>query len=165
MARAPKPRQVGIFVGAALAGLLATLLLTLLASLLIGQKLVVIDSKTMEPAISDGDLLVERQVSPAEAEQGEIVTISEPGTGRSLTRRVEAVAPAGERVRFITKADAGETFERFSLPADGQIGVPTRRVPLVGTLAGPIGLILLPVLILLALAVVELSRRDRRGRP
>jgi signal peptidase I len=161
---APEPRQVGIFAAAAAAGVLATLLLTVLASLLIGQKLVVIGSSTMEPGLSDGDLLIERQVPPDEAERGDIVTFSEPITGRTLTRRVEEVAPAGDRVRFLTRADNADTFERFSLPADGQIGVPTRKVPLIGKLAGPVGLVLLPILGLLALAAVELSRRERPGR-
>ena len=160
---APEPREVGIFAGAAVVGLLATIALTLLVSLMIGQKLVVIGSSTMEPEISDGDLLIEREVSPAEAERGEIVTFSEPATDRSLTRRVVAVAPAGQRVRFLTRADSAETFERFSLPADGQIGVPTRKVPLVGNLAGPLGFVVLAVLILLAIAAAELSRRDRPG--
>jgi signal peptidase I len=162
---APELRRIGIFLAAAVAGLLATLALTILASLLIGQKLVVINSSTMEPALSDGDLLIERQRPPAEAEPGDIVTFSEPGTERSLTRRVKEVAPAGARLRFLTQADNAKTFERFSLPADGRIGVPTRKVPLVGNLAGPAGLVALVVLVLLAFAAVELSRRGRRGRP
>ena len=160
---APEPAHVAIFAAAAATGLLATLALTILASLVVGQKLVVIDSSTMEPAISDGDLLVERQVSPGDAEVGDIVTFSEPVTGRSLTRRVEDVGAAGDRVGFVTKADSGSTFERFSLPADGQIGIPARKVPLAGDLAGPVGLLVLVALALLAVVLAGLSRRRRAG--
>jgi signal peptidase I len=165
MRRAPEPRRVAIFAAAAAVGVLATLALTLLASLIVGQKLVVIGSSTMEPALSDGDLLVERQVSPDEAEEDDIVTFSEPGTGRSLTRRVEAVQATGDTVRFVTRGDSSDTFERFSLPAGGRIGIPTRKIPLAGELAGPLGLLLLVAAGLAALAAVELSRRRTPAGP
>jgi signal peptidase I len=161
--RAPQPRQVGVFVAAALAGAVATLLLTILASLLIGQKLVAIGSSTMEPALSDGDLLIERELSPAEAEVDDIITFSEPGTGRELTRRVHEVAAAGDRVGFITRGDSSDSFERFSLPAEGKIGIPTRKVPLLGNVSGPLALLLLLALGLAALAVLAVSRGDRPG--
>ncbi|HKG35293.1 MAG TPA: signal peptidase I [Solirubrobacterales bacterium] len=163
--RAPKPAHVAVFAAAAAAGLLATLALTILASLVVGHKLVVIGSSTMEPALSDGDLVIERQVAPGDAEVGDIVTFSEPVTGRSLTRRVEAVAETSGRVGFVTKGDSSPTFERFSLPADGQIGIPTRKVPLAGDLSGLTGLFVLLAFVLLGVAAVALSRRRHRAGP
>jgi signal peptidase I len=159
--RAPQPRQAGVFVAAAIAGAVATLLLTILASLLIGQKVVSIESSEMEPALSDGDLLIEREVSPAEADVEDIITFSEPGTGRELTRRVQEVAVARNRVGFITRGDSSDSFERFSLPAEGKIGIPTRKVPLLGNVSGPLALLVLLAIALAAVAVVAVSRGDQ----
>lgn len=162
------PRRARLALAGLLAGFLLTLLLTLLASLLAGQKLVVVGSGSAEPVLSDGDLVVERQASPSEAKTGDLITFSEPGSGRTITHRVQRVEVLPDRVLFLTRGDSSPTFERFSLPADGEIGVPIRRIPFAGDIAdltgGPAALVLLALLGAGALAAAGLSRRARPAR-
>lgn len=157
--------QVLLFLTALFVGVIATLAMTVAASALFGQKVVAIHSTTMEPTLSDGDIIVARQVEPRDVDPGELMTFSEPETGRTLTRRVRAVVETGDEVVFETKADALDQVERFSLPLDGQIAEPRRRIPLAGNffdaLLGPAALVLLPLLVLLYLGTAELSRRLR----
>lgn len=167
MARGSPQRLVAIFLGTALGGALATVILTTLFSLTVGQKMVVIDSSSMEPALSEGDLVVEREIHPAEANVGDIITFSEPGTGRTTTHRVRALRPRGGRVAFVTQGDSSGTVERFSVPADGEIGVAVRRVPVLGTvwdsLGGPLSLLIVPLLALGGYVVFRRLKEARGG--
>lgn len=168
MAGGLTPRRARLALAGLVAGFLLTLLLTLLASLLAGQKLVVVGSGSAEPVLSDGDLVVERQARPSEAQAGDLITFSEPGSGRTITHRVKRVEVLPERVLFLTRGDSSPTFERFSLPAEGEIGVPIRRIPFAGDVAektgGPAALVLLALLGAGALAAAGLSRRARPAR-
>ncbi len=167
MAPGTPQRKLAIFFGAALTGLIATVILTTLFSLMAGQKMVPIDSSSMEPVLSDGDLAVERQIDPAEASVGDIITFSEPNSGQTVTHRVRAVRPSGGRVAFVTQGDSSRTVERFSVPATGQIGVPLRRIPFLGSLwsslGGALTLLLLPLLALAGYLVFSRQRDSRRA--
>ena len=55
-----------LFLLALLVGVVATLALTVAASAIFGHKVVAIHSSSMEPTLSDGDLIVARQVKPAD---------------------------------------------------------------------------------------------------
>ena len=94
------------------------------------------------------------------------MTFAEPQSGRTLTRRVRAIVELRDEVVFETKADAFDEVERFSLPIDGQVAQPRRKIPLVGYLAelamGPGILIVIALAGLMIVAVVELSRRLRQ---
>ena len=165
-----RPTRFILFLAALLIGLLGTLGITVAASAIFGHKIVAIESSAMEPTLSDGDLVVARQVQPADIDPGELMTFSEPETGESITRRVRAIVETGDEVVFETKADALETVERFSLPADGQVAEPRRKIPLVGYLAElPLGVALLTVIAVVGLVVVlaiALSRSLRgQARP
>ena len=146
-------------------GVVATITLTVAASAIFGHKVVPNESRSMEPTLSDGDLIVARQQPPAEIDPGELMTFSEPETGELITRRVRAIVETGDEVVFETKADALTGVERFSLPIEGQVAEPRRIIPLVGYVAAlPFGLLLLaliPTVGLTVLAGVELTRRLR----
>jgi signal peptidase len=160
------PNRVLLFLVAMLVGLLATLGLTVAASAVFGHKVFAVDSSSMEPALSDGDIVIARQVEPADVDPGELMTFSEPESGESITRRVRAIVETGDEVVFETKADNLDEVERFSLPIDGQVAEPRRKIPLVGYITE------MPLVVALALAialvgltvagVVALSRRLRR---
>ena len=156
-------QRVVLFLTALLVGVFATLALTVAASAIFGQKVVAIHSSTMEPTLSDGDIIVARQVQPADVNAGDLMTFAEPETGRTLTRRVRAIVETGDEVVFETKADNLDEVERFSLPIDGQVAEPRRRIPLAGNLGeallGPGALLLIPFLVLLGIGTAELSRR------
>ena len=70
---------------------------------------------------------------------------------------------------FETRAKASPEIERFSVAADGQVAEPLRRIPLLGQLGDALlsatALILVPLIALLALGCVELSRRFRSEAP
>ena len=162
----PRRTRVLLFLLALLVGVVATLTLTVAASAIFGHKVVAIHSSSMEPTISDGDLIVARQVKPADIHPGDLMTFSEPQSGRTLTRRVRAIVELRDEVVFETKADAFDEVERFSLPIDGKVAQPRRKIPLVGYLAelamGPGILIVIALAGLMIVAVVELSRRLRQ---
>ena len=160
------PDRVLLFLTATLVGLLATLGLTVAASAIFGHKVFAIDSSSMEPVLSDGDIVVARQVKPADVDPGELMTFSEPESGESITRRVRAIVETGKEVVFETKADNLDEVERFSLPIDGQVAEPRRKIPLLGYVTE------MPLIAALALAIalvgatvaaaVALIRRLRR---
>ena len=161
--------RVGLFAAALLLGMVGTLALTVAASALFGHKVVANNTSAMEPTLKDGDLVVARQVQPSEIDPGELMTFSEPETGETITRRVRAIVETGDEVVFETKADARAGVERFSLPVDGQVAVPRRRIPLVGYVADlPLAAALAVVvgaIALLVVTAVALSRRVRRRPP
>lgn len=164
----PRTRRAGILAGCIVAGMAVTLLVAVLVSLLFGQKLITIGSDSQAPALHSGDLVLEREVRPDEVEVGEIITFSDPLSGESLSHRVREIEPLENRVRFVTRGDSNDTFERFTLPDDGTVAVVTRRVPFAGHLAdaigGPIVLVFAGVAALVA-AVAYLLRRRRLMLP
>ena len=158
--------RVLLFVTALLFGVVATLALTIAASAIFGHKVVAIHSSDMEPTLSDGDVIVARQGEPADVNAGDLMTFAEPETGDTLTRRVRAIVETGDEVVFETKADSLDQVERFSLPVDGQVAEPRRKIPLLGYVTEmalvPGILAVIALTALMTAAAVVLSRRLRR---
>lgn len=134
----------------------------LLAWLLAGWSIAVLDSDSMEPWASPGDLLVHVVESPAGIEPGEVVTVRLPDRGL-VTHRVVAVDGDGDRRVAVLMGDAS----RF--PDPGPVTLPDEvdRVALVVPGAGSVlriaGPWLIGVLVLLVAGAVALgvARRDR----
>lgn len=146
-------------------GFIGTFVIVIVASLLLGQKAIVIGSSNMKPTLESGDLVFELQRSPEDASPGEIISFSEPGTGRTLTRRAVASAPEGRRIRLIAEADNANTVDNITVSKDGAIGFPIRSVPWAGrvveALDSTAALLIIPGLIVLLVAASELrTRRD-----
>jgi len=164
----PRRERVYLFLTALLFGVVATVTLTVAASAIFGHKVVANESSLMEPTLSDGDLVVARQGKPDDVDPGELMTFAEPETGEFITRRVRAIVETGDEVVFETKADARDDIERFSLPIDGQVAEPRRKIPLIGYVAAlPFGLLLLAVIPTVGVTIIAgvvLSRR-LRGQP
>lgn len=163
----PALRRLGLLLAWALVGAMATLVIAIGASLMTGQKLVVIGSASEEPALHKGDVAIEREIHPSDVENGQIITFSEPGTGRQLSHRVQAVRRLpGGRVRILTKGDSSATYESFTVAADGSVGLVIRRIPFAGRIAdlvgGPLALLLLPLAICAVAGGIELNRRRLR---
>ena len=98
-----------------------------------GFKLLIDRSDSMQPAIAAGDLIMTKRVRPIEVEAGAIVTFRDPSRGSELvTHRVLKKRHQGGRVAFVTRGDANTGVERWSIDADGTLGMLTWRIPKAG---------------------------------
>jgi len=154
--------------GAALAwcvgGFCFALLLSAIAPMAVGMRAYVVRSGSMTPAIRTGDIVISEPISPTEAHVGDIVTFRDPsGSGRLITHRARAISRHGGVIRFVTRGDANNAFERWTVPARGHIGRVLYRVPAIGYplawIGSPtarIGLMVVPALVLLILGLVRI---------
>jgi signal peptidase len=129
----------------------------------IGMRSFTVMSGSMEPTIHVGDVVIDKKISPLDARPGDIVTFSDPsGKKRLITHRIHSYRVTGNTVQIVTKGDANNTVERWTVPANGHIGKVELRVwklgyPLVyaHTRYGLIALVAIPAFLL---CVLELRR-------
>ena len=153
-------------------GFCFALLIAAVAPMALGLHTYTVQSGSMTPAIRTGDIVVSEPISPTDAQVGDIVTFKDPdGSGRLITHRARAISrgPDG-RIDFVTRGDANNAFERWSVPAGGEIGRIVYRIPAIGypltwigSGLGRIGLIVIPALILLALGLIRIWAPERVG--
>ena len=125
---------------------------------------------SMEPALDPGDVVLSAPRSPLDVAPGDVVTFHDPSRdGELVTHRVESMRRTGAAVSFVTKGDANDVSERWTVPVDGTIGRAAVRVPDVGhvlqwagTREGKLGLIAVPALLLVLLELAGLAGL-RRG--
>ena len=156
--------------GAGLGSLLVVLSCALLGGFTLmntaGYHPLTVLSGSMEPAIRTGDLIVDQTISPLRAQPGDVVTFSDPvQKSRTLTHRVVRRRLQGTAVHFVTRGDANTGVERWTVPADGKIGIVRMNVWKAGyvlawtrTPTGRIGLIVFPVLFLAAWSLARIWR-------
>lgn len=130
---------------------------------LFGFRSLVVLSGSMTPTLGVGDVVVVRQISPAEARVGDVVTFRDPTRGdRLVTHRVRSVELQAGIVRIETKGDANSGVEDWEVQATGTIGRAQYRVPEVGYLLfwirGRFGRLMLVVIPALMLGAYELWR-------
>lgn len=95
----------------------------------IGMRSFTVMSGSMEPAIHTGDVVIDRKIAPLEARPGDVITFSDPsGRKRLITHRVRSIHARGSAVEVVTKGDANNTVERWTVPASGRIGKVELRV-------------------------------------
>jgi signal peptidase len=130
-------------------------------------------SGSMEPTISTGDVVVERQISPLDARLGDVVSFKDPEDASVLiTHRVQSMVVHDGVVSFVTKGDANTGVERWKVSADGTIGKVEYHVWRLGYLLswirGPLGrvvLVVVPALVLGAYELVRIWRPRPRAAP
>lgn len=152
-------------------GLVFTALLAAVAPFAPGIKPYTVLSGSMEPTIDTGDIVVTSTVHPTQAGIGDIVTFKDPqGSGNLITHRVRAVTREGDRLNFVTRGDANNAVERWSVAVDGSIGKVVYRIPKLGYLmaatgSGPgrIALVGLPALLLCGLGLFRIWAPERLG--
>jgi signal peptidase len=154
-------RTLGRLWGWTLLGLGLGAILALVAPLAFGARTLTVLSGSMEPALHTGDAVVSTPIRPLDARPGDIVTFHDPARGGALvTHRLRSVRARGGRVEAVTKGDANNAVERWSVPADGEIGRVAYRVPAVGHLLARVrtrtGMLLLVVAPLLLIAAFEI---------
>ncbi|TKJ20118.1 signal peptidase I [Blastococcus sp. CCUG 61487] len=96
-------------------------------------------SGSMAPALEVGDLVVKRLVSPTELAAGDVVTYRDPARNRYVTHRVQSIVWRGDLADVITRGDANEVGEEWSVPAEGTVGLVVLRVPAAGYVLAGLG--------------------------
>ena len=159
------------FAGWTLIGAAIGLLVVVSGPALLGHRSFVVMSGSMEPTISAGDVVIDEQVSPLEIKAGDVITFRAPDGETSLiTHRVRDVTLEGSWVAFVTKGDANNSSERWSIPADGVLGRVLYKLPKVGYVLAyarspwaRVVLVLVPVLALAAHALRRIWRQVPEG--
>ncbi|HXX90089.1 MAG TPA: signal peptidase I [Acidimicrobiales bacterium] len=140
--RRPKSQRSSKIWGALVTTLAVACLALLLAVVVggvFGYRVLAIKSGSMTPTLRVGDLVVSRQIHPASAKPGEIISFRDPYLHQQLvTHRVVAMKIAGSQVRFVTKGDANAVTEHWSIPATGTIGKEELRIPFAGRWVAPL---------------------------
>ena len=120
----------------------------------------VVTSGSMEPEISAGDILIARPVPAAEIVVGDVVSMSTPALGATVTHRVVEVTADG----FILQGDANATADPQPYPAPDQVWRLAAVVPAAGSvllaLRNPTTLVSLGVVVLALLAASFLPDDD-----
>ena len=99
-----------------------------------GVRRAVVLTGSMEPALSPNDLILTKRSQAADVRAGQIISFAAPGSsGVVITHRVRSAEPAdGGRIAFVTKGDANDTVERWTIPADGTVARVVGVAPGVG---------------------------------
>ena len=148
------------------AGLLFGLVAAAMVPLAFGAHPMTVMSGSMHPAIDTGDAVVVAPIRPVDARVGEVVTFRDPrrrgASGRLITHRIRGMRRDGDTVRMVTRGDANNASEQWSVRANGEIGRVVYRIPRAGYVsraaATPVGRVLLVMLPALALGIWALVR-------
>ena len=148
------------------AGVAAGLVIAAIALYPVGYRPFSVLSGSMEPAIGTGDVVVNSSIKPLDARVGDVVTFQDPqNKSRLITHRLRRVRVRGQMVEMVTKGDANNTTERWSVAMNGRIGRVEYRVPkagyalaFIGGKNGKLFLIALPALLLGAYELVRIWR-------
>jgi signal peptidase len=136
---------------------------------ILGLQSFTVMSGSMEPAISTGDVVVERRIRPLQARVGDVVTFKDTARHELVTHRVRSMRARGPVVSYITQGDANTGMEHWSVRTDGTIGRVLYHVPRIGYALVwtrlPIARLMLVVIPALLLGVLELVRLWRPRRP
>jgi signal peptidase len=160
-------RPIALFWAYLVAGLAAGILLAAAVPMAFGMRSFTVLSGSMEPVLDTGDMVVDQQIAPADARPGDVVTFRDPGSqSRLITHRLRSVSISGGTARMVTKGDANDTTESWTVPVTGKIGRVAYRLPKLGyALAlthGRNSKLLLIVLPALLFGVLELRRIWKR---
>ncbi len=121
-----------------------------------------VPSKSMEPTLKVGDLVVIKGVLPQEIKEGSIIVFYVPGhygeDEYRIVHRVIKIVNLGEELGFETKGDNNPISDYYRwgyIPSSYVIGIVIYRIPYVGYAAlgirKPIGILIVSLLIIVLL--------------
>lgn len=146
-------------------------MLALFAPYVLGGSSFTVMSGSMEPSIRTGDVVVDQKIRAVDAKVGDVVTFRDPeGSHELITHRVRRIrVGANGIVSFVTKGDNSNAMQRWTVPADGSIGLVRARVPYLGyalwETRQPLGRLLFVVVPAMLFAATELGRLWRPRSP
>lgn len=99
-----------------------------------GVRTAVVLTGSMRPALDPNDMILVRATTASDVRARQIVSFAAPdGSGAVITHRVESVSPApGGTLAFVTRGDANNTSERWTIDASGSVGRVVGVLPGVG---------------------------------
>jgi signal peptidase len=140
----------------------------------------VVLSSSMSPEIHAGDAVIVNAISATAVNEGDIITFRRSETaeirqgqaGENLvTHRVVDVVQSENGLKFETKGDANEEADRKLVPADALVGRVMFTIPYIGhviafagTQMGFLALVALPLGLLVAGELYDLTRAARNSR-
>lgn len=167
-ATAPRPlaadaRTLGRSLGWLFAGAAVAVLVAVAWMVPFGGRALSVMSGSMSPAIETGDVVASRGVSPLDIRRGDVITFRDPtDPDRLITHRVKEIVISGNEARFVTKGDANNSAERWTVAADGEVGLVLYRLPKLGYalawLGHPLAKLLLVAIPALLFGAYELRR-------
>jgi signal peptidase len=153
----------------ALLGFGGGLLLAIAAPLAFHARPLTVLSGSMEPTLATGDVVVAKRIRPVDARVGDVITYRSPG-GALITHRVRGIHAHGGHFEVVTKGDANNAAEHWSIAPDGQLSRSLYRVPYAGRLLartssreGKLVLIVAPLLLLGAWEIRRIWRPREAG--
>jgi signal peptidase len=135
-------------------GFAGGLLLAIALPLALHARPLTVLSGSMEPTLATGDIVVVEHVRPDQLRVGDVVTYRNP-EGNLVTHRARAIRRGHERYSVVTKGDANNATERWTIDTDGELSRALYRIPLAGRVlartsspAGKLALVVAPLLLL-----------------
>jgi signal peptidase len=77
-------------------------------------------------------VVIDEVISPLDARPGDIVTFQDPLRPRQLTHRLRRMRIEGDTAYMVTRGDANDAPERWTVQTDGQIGRVVAHLPKLG---------------------------------
>ena len=163
------PRLVTELVVYLMLGLIGGLVLAAGAPALFGFRSFTVMSGSMRPVLGVGDVVVTHPVEARDVHVGDVVTFPDPERHELVTHRVRALHIAGDRAQVVTRGDANDGYEHWSIAASGRVGRVEYHLPLLGyALVWTHGrtarllLVVVPSLLLAALELIRIWRPSGR---
>lgn len=80
---------------------------------------------SMLPEISSGDLIITKQIDPADVKVGDVISFFDPaGNGSSVvTHRVMEIVTENGETKWRTRGDNNNTEDRVAVPFDNLVGI------------------------------------------
>ncbi|TCP30930.1 Signal peptidase I [Scopulibacillus darangshiensis] len=124
-------------------------------------------SNSMNPTFETGDLVISKQVNPADIKKGDVITFKGDHE-RLITHRVIKINHEQGAISFVTKGDNNNVKDQKSVPGEHLVGKQTFQIPNAGYVVNfarrPIGVILLIFLPLAGYVLLELYERFKMKR-
>ncbi len=122
---------------------------------------------SMRPTLGVGDVVMAEVVPASQIRSGDIVTYREPTGKRYVTHRVQSIVWTGDLASVVTRGDANEIGETWTVRGDGAIGRVKLHVSHVGYVIGALGsaqgrLVIVGVAAVLGVYAMLLIWRPRR---
>jgi signal peptidase I len=134
-----------------------------------GHRSLTVLTGSMEPTLGVGSIVVDEVIRPTDARVGDIVTFSDPNNrSRLITHRLQSIRVRGATAYMVTRGDANDAPERWSVRTDGEIGRVLLQIPELGHVRALIGsragylLLMIVLLVLGAWVLVDVWRPARQ---